>query len=334
MYADESNNTGENLQDVDQPVFTVAGVHLDDAHAKDIVESVAASMKKGAGEPKYSLLSRRPAGRDILMSAFAALPADSVKLYVADKRFMTVTKIIDLGIEPLMFADGYNMWADGSARSLAHTVALVGPVLGDEQKFDAVLQAFVLALRSGSTGDEDYVVAVEEYLATLTQSDESIFRSALLPVQNWLTHVLAERSTGLHPDTLDPAIPTIVAVCRAFCDILGSIRLVHDESKVIGRNKNLLIGMDQLPDPAHPDRLMSPIGVKSVDFGDSKEVDQLKIADWVAGAARDVAMSRLGFPRDMAGRELCDLVESWLAAPPLWLDADWLADHLGIRSEP
>lgn len=118
VYADETHNTGENLRDADQPVFAVAGVHLDDELANDIVDSVTESMQKGAGEPKYTLLSRRSSGRAILMSAFEALPENSVKVFVADKKFMTIAKIIDLGIEPLMFADGYNMHADESARAL------------------------------------------------------------------------------------------------------------------------------------------------------------------------------------------------------------------------
>lgn len=332
VYADESNNTGENLRDEDQPVFTVAGVQLDDDRANDIVETVAAAMQKGAGEPKYSVLARRPRGRALLMSAFTALPTDSVKVFVADKNFMTVSKIIDLGIEPLMFADGYNMHADESARALAHMVALVGPVIGDSHKFTNVLEAFVrVVLQRDFVGPEAYVSAAEEYLATVA-SDGSNLRTALLPTPDWLGTVLAERNSGLHPDTLDPAIPAIVAVCREFFEIIGPLRLVHDESKVIDRNKNLLLSIDQLRDPADPSRQMQTAGVKQIDFGDSKTIAQLKIADWVAGAARDVAMSKLNPPRKGASQELSDLVESWLAGPPLWPDQDWLAQRLGINN--
>jgi hypothetical protein len=331
VYADESNNTGENLRDENQPVFTVAGVHLDDDPANDIVEAVVGAMQKGAGEPKYSLLARRPRGRALLMSAFAALPDDSVKVFVADKNFMTVSKIIDLGIEPLMFADGYNMHADESARALAHMVALVGPVVGDSHKFTKVLEVFVrVVLQRDLVDAEAYVSAAEEYLATVDESDGSSLRTALLPIPDWLGAVLAERNSGLHPDTLDPAIPAIVALCREFFDIIGPLRLVHDESKVIDRNKDLLLTMDQFPDPADPNRPMQTAGVKQIDFGDSKSIAQLKIADWVAGAARDVAMSKLNPPRKEVSQELSEIAESWLAGRPLWLDQNWLADRLGI----
>ena len=327
VYADETHNTGENLRDTDQPVFAVAGVHLDDELANYIVESVKESMQKGAGEPKYTRLSRHHRGRSILMSAFEALPENSVKVFVADKKFMTIAKIIDLGIEPLMFAAGYNMHADESARTLAHMVAIIGPVLGDSRKFDKVLDTFVaFVLQRGSIDPDDYLSATEEYLATV-EGDSSTLRMALLPSRDWFIELVAERNKGIHRDTLDPAVPTVVAVCRAFVSILGPIRLVHDQSDVIARNKNLLLGT--FPSPVDPSRRTDPIGVKQIDFGNSHEIAQLKIADWAAGAARDSGMSKLNPPRKMASQELDDLVESWLAAPPLWPDQDWLVGRLG-----
>jgi hypothetical protein len=88
VYADESNNTGENLRDSNQPVFTVAGVHLDDQVAESLVAAVKAALQTGAGEPKYSLLRKRPHSRAALRDALRSLPTDSVKTYVADKAFM------------------------------------------------------------------------------------------------------------------------------------------------------------------------------------------------------------------------------------------------------
>ncbi|MGH3696707.1 MAG: DUF3800 domain-containing protein [Pseudonocardiaceae bacterium] len=325
VYADETHNTGEHLRDADQPVFAVAGVHLDDGLANDIVDSVKESMQKGAGEPKYTRLSRRSRGRAILLSAFEALPENSAKVFIADKKFMTISKIIDLGIEPLMFAAGYNMHADESARTLAHMVSIIGPVVGNSRKFDKVLDTFVAFVLQRSIDPDDYLSATEEYLATV-EGDRSALRMAFLPSRNWFIELVAKRNNGLHMDTLDPAVPTVVAVCRAFAKILGPIRLVHDQSDVIARNKNLLLST--FPDPADPSRRTDPIGVKEIDFGNSHEIAQLKIADWVAGAARDAGMSKLNPPRKMVSQELYDLVENWLAAPPLWPDQDWLTDRL------
>lgn len=103
---------------------------------------------------------------------------------------------------------------------------------------------------------------------------------------------------------------------------------MHDRSDVIARNKNLLL--NTFPGPADPSRRTDPVGMKEIDFGNSHEIAQLKIADWVAGAARDAGMSKLNPPLKVVSQELDNLVESWLAAPPLWPDQDWLADRLDL----
>jgi hypothetical protein len=105
--------------------------------------------------------------------------------------------------------------------------------------------------------------------------------------------------------------------------------LVHDSSEVIDRNRDLLLKMDELPDVADPTRPMMAIGVKEVDFGDSNSIAQLKIADWSAGATRDVAMSKFNPPLKVVSQELEDLVQGWLAAPPLIADPELLNDRLG-----
>jgi hypothetical protein len=78
-------------------------------------------LQSGAGEPKYSLLRLRSRSRTALLEALGALPPDGVKIFAADKKFMVVAKIIDLGLEPRMYNAGYNMLADNSARKLVHT---------------------------------------------------------------------------------------------------------------------------------------------------------------------------------------------------------------------
>lgn len=331
VYADETHNTGENLNDSDQPVFVVAGVHLDDAFATELVEKVQSTLQRGAGEPKYSRLSRRPKSRSTLIEIFSELPDNNVKVFVANKKFMTVSKIVDLGIESLAYSEGYNMHADESARALAHLVSLTAHTVGDGSKFDTVLSLFVLAILKQDTSTAyQYQAAAEEYLGTVSSEAVHLLETALLPADGWLAALVKARQTGEHPDTLDPAIPALVALCWEFSDLLGPIHLIHDDSSVISRNRDTLLKVGELPDPADPTRRMKPIGVAEISFASSHSVPQLIVADWIAGAARDSAMSKLDPPRKPKDEHLDQIVESWLAAPPLWPDAGWLSEKLGV----
>ncbi|MET8012886.1 DUF3800 domain-containing protein [Streptomyces sp. NPDC005271] len=92
VYVDESSNSGQNLLDPYQPVFTLAGVHLHDELAASIVDDVRSQLPATQGEPKYGSLARSSAGRRALKRAFESLPQGSVHSYLMDKRFMVVTK--------------------------------------------------------------------------------------------------------------------------------------------------------------------------------------------------------------------------------------------------
>ncbi|MGW1093746.1 DUF3800 domain-containing protein, partial [Streptomyces sp. NPDC002596] len=65
VYVDESANSGQNLLDPHQPVFTVAGVHLRDDLAESIVGELRAQMPANQKEPKYSALAGSSGGRKV-----------------------------------------------------------------------------------------------------------------------------------------------------------------------------------------------------------------------------------------------------------------------------
>jgi len=329
VYADETHNTGENLLDDDQPVFAVGGVHLADDLVLEVVERVKRTRPRGAGEPKYQTLSRRPVSRELLLSVLSELPNGAAKVVIANKRYMTICKIIDLMAEPMMYEAGYNMLADGSAKSLANLVFFFGPRPGNTDMFDAMLHAFINVMRTGLAGVERYASATESYLATLPPEEREDFRFALLPSKPMLVRLVAERVNGSHLDTLDPAMPTVVVLCDAFHAQLGPFDLVHDESKVIERGVPLLLNMDKLPDPRDPANKSPTSPAKTIKLAESKDIPQLQIVDWIAGAARDLGMSYLDPPRKTMSDDWEKLVKSWIVGD-IWPNFAWLSENLNL----
>jgi hypothetical protein len=329
VYADETHNTGENLVDDDQPVFAVGGANLPNDLACDLVGQVKRSRPQGAGEPKYQALSRRPAGKATLLSVLSQLPDGAAKVVIANKRYMTVSKIVDLMAEPMMYESGYNMLADGSAKALAHFVFFFGPRQHNKHAFDAVLRSFIGVMRNGLAGVEKYAMVVEDYLATLPPQEQDTFKFALLPSRSMLVRLIAERENDSHMDTLDPAVPAVAMLCDAFHTQLGPFNLVHDDSKVIERSAPLLLNMDKLPDPRNPANKNLALPARTIQLAESKEIPQLQIVDWVAGAARDLGMSYLDPPRKTVSGEWETMVKSWVVGD-IWPNFNWLRETLNL----
>ncbi|WP_255954599.1 DUF3800 domain-containing protein [Streptomyces odontomachi] len=326
VYADESSNSGQNLLDPDQPVFTVAGVHLADELAASIVDEVRAQLPPTQGEPKYGSLARSSRGRKALLRAFEQLPEGSTRSYLMHKRFMVTTKLVDVLVEPLAYADGFNLYEDKQALALAELLHMCGPVFGDAAAYRQLLQAFVNWVRQRVSTDELFA-AVTAYKASVSvdYGDFAEWIGLLEYCRGVADETAADLAAGEQRDILDPAVPSLYCLCTSFGESLGQFRLVHDASKVIDRNAVLLRMAHLFPDLAHPGQFNDPFPATRIDFADSKAHPQLQLADWAAGAVRQWAAYLAVGGGDQFSEKLADVVWPWV------IDAVWPSGPPGIE---
>ncbi|MFF2436660.1 DUF3800 domain-containing protein [Streptomyces sp. NPDC058107] len=323
---DESHNTGENLLDASQPVFTLAGVHLADDFAQDLVGRVVAQLPPGHGEAKYSALARSHRGRIALLEAFSRLPEGSVRVYMAHKKFMATAKMVDTLIVELFHDNGYNMYADGSALGLANLMHLIGPVAGDSQAYDQMLRFFVDAVRTKRRATvEDFVGSVARYRDTVTEERFIDIVQLFVLARDQADDFVSLVEAGRVSDGLDPAIPCLRSLCDDMAENLGDFVLVHDQSRAVKNNVEYLLTLDTLPDPVRPSSNAHRLPVAEIKFADSESVSQLQVADWVAGAARQWGTALVSGAEDKFATSLSAIVQPW-SAGGVWPDPDTISN--------
>jgi len=101
IYCDEAGNTGANLLDPDQPFFVLASNDFSVDEANEMLGRVRSGQ---GGEAKFTTLKRRPEGvaRLIRLLADPRLNDNRVRVEVFHKRYMIVTKLVDLVAETLI----------------------------------------------------------------------------------------------------------------------------------------------------------------------------------------------------------------------------------------
>lgn len=144
IYFDESGFTGYNLLDKDQPVFTVASTDVDEATAEAILRQ-SFPRYRGA-EFKFTNIWRSGA-REGLVNFGTRIGglSDRVFVWMMDKRFAVLTKMVDLLIEPYVTAGGYDFYSDGFCWKYAnyihygltefHPAEVMDRLLADYQAF-------------------------------------------------------------------------------------------------------------------------------------------------------------------------------------------------------
>ncbi|QDY11133.1 hypothetical protein FJK98_31610 [Micromonospora sp. HM134] len=188
---------------------------------------------------------------------------------------------------------------------------LTGPVLGDRSAYEAMLATFVDAIRPNQpTTVDELFNAIEACHRTVRDGFDTpagLLLAARCHAQDLVNPIDARKIR----DVLDPAVPCLIELCRHVGAAIGEFHLVHDSSKTINRHLPLLLSLDQLP-AVTPGLPAEALPVVDITFADSSRTPQLIIADWVAGAVRQVGQARAtGANDDPFVAQLAPLAERW-----------------------
>lgn len=320
---DEAGQTGQNLLDLHQPVFTLASVDLDENEA---IELIGRSKE----ELHFVKARKNQAGRTRIVELLNALPVHRVKAVTINKPFMTTCKIVDQLVEPQMTAEGIDGYADGSLLALANVWhfccdAAVGPTFLPD-----LHRLFVAAV---GKGDES---AVDRFYDLLGKAVKSTKLELPAMEEMWLysrEHFLDSMDDQALP-VLEPGVPAAQALVYEWAKVHPTgFEVRHDHRNEIAdwiECLGVYYGTDQAPTEfTFRDGLTINLPVPVTTFGtaDSDEHPSIQIADVVASATTYLLRDRISgessdrFAADLAATPVLDFV---LTDSSVWPNPDFL----------
>lgn len=295
IYMDESGNTGADLLNADQPLFALAATSLD---AGTAAELVAPLIKQGQKEAKYAKLKGTASGQKSLLKFFssAELKRKTTRVMLADKRYYVVTHMVDKLIEPPLYEAGIDLYAGDAHVGLVNVWLTSGPYFFPNGHWEKLLRALVAAFRQRTPEAFKEFDRVLLAAVKVTPEENRDFVTGLLLAHGRLPKFLGVfKST----ETFDPAVDLFISMINSWmADHPGMLDLTHDRSKPLKHSEAFLRTMMK-PLPARRVGYGSrqaelPLRVANFNFGDSKDLVQLQVADVVAGAAVDCLMAWSG----------------------------------------
>ncbi|WP_169562650.1 DUF3800 domain-containing protein [Microbacterium gubbeenense] len=296
VACDESGNDGENLLAGSSPVFAHASVTVSSARAVEIMAEVRARTRSASAELKSkTLLHPKNEGTARWLLEHRDLE-DSVSLHLTNKRYFLVTKLFDTTIEELASANGYDMYADGSALCGANVLFFTAPAFYG-QRWNALLVAYQDFLRAKSASDAHASLATLEarVLDSLSLQDASanIFLDLIHAGIKHL-QLLSRLQLGQGIDhrlrTLDPLIPAVGAAVAYWAEQSGrSVEILHDTAKELTPERVATMRRYLAePEIAAPHRVGKGVKLAGVTLVDSKREERVQLADLLAGLGRSV----------------------------------------------
>ena len=284
---DESGNTGADLLNVQQPVFVLASANLDKEEAEDLLSCVYTQQ---AREAKFINLKKSNSGKKKIITFLEKVKnkKQTIKTFFFHKRYMVVTKIVDVLIETLAFRDGIDLYKDGMNIALANLHYCCMPVFCGTDRTQELYAAFVNMIRTQDNPSIDrfFYAAWQVYSACYDEK----YQSSLAPIlasEELIHEILRDTTSRL----LDPAIPAFFSLCANWGDELEEyFDVLHDKSKPIFQEKDTLelLMLKEIPfkEIGYDRRKHGfPLKANGINFGDSKHDPRLQVVDLIASSS-------------------------------------------------
>lgn len=288
IYFDESGFTGQNLLDPNQPIFSIASAQIPEERAKEVLKT---SFPRYRGnEFKFSKIwssKSRPA-----FVGFAGQLKDVADLcfvYVVDKRFAVLTKIVDFLIEPYLTDLGYDFYGDGFCWKYSNYIYFGMTHFAPPELLDALLRHYQAFSRDVTP---ENLRLLQIRLNTMASSSEE-------PVRIFLEQMALGAEQFLRYHNLEKFVRADELQTTSMIAVVSHWRqkyeedfeVVHDASSNFLRDKFL---WDRITSPNVPAQLVRggdgsfvryPLRVTSTVAMDSRDSSSIQFCDILAGLA-------------------------------------------------
>jgi hypothetical protein len=353
IFCDEAGNTGANLLDVDQPLFVLASNDFSVSEAAELLELVRSNQ---GGETKFTTLRKSPDGirRLIRFMGHPGLNQHRVVVDFSHKRFMIVTKMVDLIAETLIHGVGGDLYERGANIAMSNMLYYCMPVFCGQENTDRFLNAFVDLWRYGG----------KDRIEGFYQAGQVMIESSINEQFKQSLFFFTERALfdswwnpSHNGNDLDPAIPSLFQHISTWGERkLDRFDVLHDRSKPILASEDTfrqmlaLTGEESTHVGYDRRKFLFPLRAISLQQADSKDHPQIQVADLCAGIVNHLNKSILNGQLDELAHASRDLqCENWsigglqptLSVTPEQLQTDALGgsnaveamvDHLRTRS--
>jgi hypothetical protein len=149
IFFDESHNTGADLLEKNQPIFTLASVNFNQDECKELLSVFPPRQKDAEIKSKYILKDRK---RELLKFFDSPILSEHrVKTMIVHKRFNAVTQFVDIIEEVLMRQNGIDIYENSMNIVLSNYHWDYTPRVCGKKQFNDFLSCFVTLIREQTT---------------------------------------------------------------------------------------------------------------------------------------------------------------------------------------
>jgi len=286
LYFDESNFTGSNFLDVNQPIFVVSSSDIGDDEAESILKTAFPTHR--ASEFKFGNVwsDRKRKSLTKLAEQLGTLEA-RLYSYVIDKKFGVLIKALDFLVEPIVSAAGFDWYKGGYCWKYTNWAYFGLTKFGPPKLYDAIVRTYQ---RFSCDPTKENLARMQHTFRTMANSCEGEYLIILQQLALGASLFEGFNNLETFAGSNELQVTTMVAHVAAWrqrCE--NDFIVVHDSSSNFYRRRELwtrIVGPDA-PPHVHPigdgTTVQYPLRVIETKGRDSKESYAIQLCDLMAG---------------------------------------------------
>ena len=284
---DESGNTGTDLLNVEQPIFVLASCDFSVEEAESLLSQIKSAQV--LNELKFTKIKKTTRGKRRILDFLSdvRITKDRAKVFYFHKRYLAVTKIVDLLVENLAYRDGIDLYKDGLNIAISNMHYYCIPAFFGESLFDQFLDAFIKMFQEPKDTTISYFYkTVYELFAQCSNQEYKQLLAPIIASSEIIDDVLQSNDKT----ALDPAITAFFTLSSVWGEQYGeAFKILHDQSKPLASQKETLERLMDVNGPYQKvgyDRRTFEFPLRSdrIELGDSKTDPRLQVADLISGS--------------------------------------------------
>jgi hypothetical protein len=332
VFIDECGYTGEDLFNSQQPIFVLASMRLTEYQCNELKLKHFGEIK--AKELKHSQLSRRKSHQKTIIRFLKDIIYEekNIKFAIAHKRYVLVTKMVDILIETIANLDGIDLYKDGANIAYSNVLYLILKRAPYKELFEKLLINFQIMIRERT--DESY----NNFFRMFYKKEYSVLIDKVFaPFINYHHRIGPSGVFYLPENILNIAFSEALSLTAEWSKTIeGNWSLIHDNSSNMAKQKDI---WDTITHPEVPPVMVGydrrkmefPLRVVDTKFEKSEDSSGLQLVDIMAGAmARCLEWeSHDEKPSDPYAEELSSFLPESFGGHIIWPTSDVTPEALG-----
>lgn len=331
---DESGNSGENVLDINQPVFVLASVYVEDEEASQLLNL----FDTPSDELKFKKILKSGKHITALQNFLSSnlLNENSVGLFVYNKEYSISVHTVDRLIDASYYEAGIDIYKDGMNIALANLLFYYLPSMCDKELYERHKQLFTLMFRNRTAESiNDFYDNFEKLAKSAKDNGEAIF----LPIIESAKHIDFILSTTPKYG-LDSTLAGLISLVDMWGKKLNSkFNILVDDSKPLRHFEHyidILKSLNIEKQSIGYDRrnLKLPLQIDNMHFVNSVFCQQVRVADILAGAANYYCKAIINntIETDTIAKMIANTpIESWIKES-VWPSKAVTPEQLNIHS--